>query len=110
MHTLKAHIQKGSIMGLLILFPFALYAAPRNFAEVVSLFLWYIQLLIPLVFGLAFVVTIWGVVQAWVIHGDDTEKISEGRMIALYGVLGLAVMAGLWGLVALFRTSLFGNI
>lgn len=80
---------------------------PTNFQGVVSLALSYVSLLVPLVFALTFIVIIWGVVKAWIIHGGDTEKIQEGRMIALWGVLGLAVMAGLWGLIAILRTSLF---
>jgi len=87
---------------------FAHAATPRNFKEVVDFILGYVQLVIPLLFALTFIVIIWGVVNAWLIQGGNTEKIQEGRMIAMYGVIGLVVMMGLWGIIALVRTSLFG--
>lgn len=91
--------------------PMCTYASvttPRDFKGVVNFVLGYVQLIIPLIFALTFVVIIWGVVNTWLMQGGNTEKIAEGRMIALYGVIGLVVMAGLWGIIALLRTSLFG--
>ncbi len=96
-------------IGVLALPSFA-YAVttPTSFSGVVDFILGYIQLLIPLIFALTFIAIIWGVVNAWLIQGGNTEKIAEGRMIAFYGVIGLVVMIGLWGIIALLRTSLFG--
>lgn len=89
--------------------PLILFAAPpTNFKDVVGLLLGYIRLAIPLIFSLAFVVTIWGVVNAWIINGGDTEKVSEGKEIALWGSIGMAVMLSVWGLLAFLRSSFFG--
>lgn len=83
-------------------------AAPPDFKGLVGLILSYVKALIPIIFGLTFIVIIWGVVNAWIINGGDSEKIAEGRMIALWGVIGLTIMAGMWGIISIFRTSFFG--
>jgi hypothetical protein len=88
--------------------PLVAFAAPRNFAEVVNVILYYVQLLIPIVFALTFIVLSWGVVKSWIMNDGSAEKVSEGRTLVLYGVIGLLVMSGLWGLLALLRNSFFG--
>ncbi len=88
-----------------VFFPHALYAA--TFASLVNSFLGVLGLIIPLIFALTFLVIVWGVVQAWILNAGNAEKVSEGQMIALWGIIGLVVMAGMWGLIALVRTSLF---
>lgn len=80
---------------------------PRNFAQLVDAFLGFINLLIPLLFGLALLVIIWKLVDAWILHAGDSGKVEEGKKYALWGVLVLVVMSALWGIVALLRTSLF---
>lgn len=53
---------------------------------------------IPLLFAIAMVIFIWGVVQ-FVINGDDAEKKEKGRTFMIWGIIGLTVMVGMWGLV-----------
>lgn len=81
---------------------------PRDFGELVGVFLGFISLLVPLIFSLALLVIVWRLIDAWVIHAGDTTKVEEGKKYALWGVLVLVVMSALWGLVALLRSSLFG--
>lgn len=81
---------------------------PRDFGELVGVFLDFISLLVPLIFSLALLVIVWRLIDAWVIHAGDTTKVEEGKKYALWGVLVLVVMSALWGLVALLRSSLFG--
>ncbi|MBI4086551.1 hypothetical protein HY416_01060 [Candidatus Kaiserbacteria bacterium] len=77
-------------------------AAPCNFSQLVTRFLDIIGLLIPFLFGLALIVFLWGITNAWILGGGDETKIEHGKKIALAGVIGLVVMAGVWGIVALF--------
>jgi len=56
---------------------------------------------VPLLFALATMLFIWGVVQ-YVIGADSEEKRTKGRNFIIWGIIGLAVMAGLWGLVKIF--------
>src|SRR3990167_10704692 len=59
--------------------------------------------LIPLIFAIAVVLFIWGVVQ-YVINAQDTEKKAKGRQFMIWGIIALAVMISVWGLV-----SILGN-
>ncbi|OGI92187.1 hypothetical protein A2933_01295 [Candidatus Nomurabacteria bacterium RIFCSPLOWO2_01_FULL_46_18] len=55
--------------------------------------------IIPLVFAIALVLFIWGVVQ-YVINAQDTEKKAKGRQFMIWGIIALTVMLTVWGLVA----------
>lgn len=54
---------------------------------------------IPVLVALGVVYTVWGIVQ-YMIGGGEEAK-TEGRDRIIYGVIGLAVIVGLWGLVVL---------
>ena len=60
---------------------------------------------IPLIFGLALVSFLWGVVQ-YVINSDEEAKKEQGRQFMLWGIIGLAVMSAVWGLVAVLGNTL----
>lgn len=81
---------------------------PRDFADLVDFFLYMISLLVPLVFGLALLVIVWRIIDAWVLHAGDANKLNEGKQYALWGILVLVVMSGLWAIVAMLRSSFFG--
>ena len=55
---------------------------------------------IPLIFALAMAIFIWGVVQ-YVINNDDEAKKARGRSFMIWGIIGLTVMVGVWGLVSI---------
>jgi len=58
---------------------------------------------IPLIFAVAIVMFIWGVVQ-FVINTDDEAKKTKGRQFMIWGIIALTVMVSVWGLV-----SILGN-
>jgi hypothetical protein len=60
---------------------------------------------IPVLIALAVVYFVWGVVQYMV--GNDEEAKKKGRDRVIYGVIGLAVIIALWGLVNIL-TETFG--
>lgn len=82
---------------------------PRNFAELVDLFIGLLSLIVPLIFTLAMLFIIWKVVDSWVLNADNTAKVDEGKQYVLWGVLVLVVMSAIWGILALLRGSIFGN-
>ena len=95
------------LLALSFFFPvFAYAAAPTDFKGLVGVFLGIISLLIPLLFGLSLVVFLWGIINAWILSGGDETSVTKGKQIALAGALGLVVMTGVWGIVALVRTIL----
>lgn len=63
----------------------------------------WVNLIIPIVIGLAVLIFIWGVVQ-YVIAKEEEAK-TEGRDKMIYGLIGLAVIVSVWGLVAVLKNS-----
>lgn len=59
---------------------------------------------IPLIFALAVASFVWGVVQ-FVINSNEEAKKEKGRQFILWGVIALAVMLSVWGLVGILRTT-----
>lgn len=63
---------------------------------------------VPLVFALAFIFFLFGVFR-YFFAGTNDEKRKEGRTFILWGVIALAIMIAVWGLVNLVVNSLGFN-
>lgn len=61
--------------------------------------------IVPLLIALGVVYFVWGVIS-FVIAGDEEAK-TKGRDRMIFGIIGLAVIIGLWGLVKIV-TNTFG--
>ena len=57
------------------------------------------NVLVPVIFALAFIVFIYGVVKAYIFSGGEPAEVSKGHKLILWGIVGFAVMISLWGLV-----------
>ncbi len=55
--------------------------------------------LVPVLFALSFVVFLYGVARTYIFSHGETEEISKGHKLILYGLIGFVVMVSLWGLV-----------
>jgi hypothetical protein len=53
---------------------------------------------IPLLFAIATVVFLWGVIM-YITAGGEEDKRTEGRNYIIYGLIGLFVMVAVWGIV-----------
>ncbi len=62
--------------------------------------------IVPVIFALAFLVFIWGIVKYFFIHGGDEKKRDEGRQFILWGILGIVVLLSVWGFVNLLLSTL----
>lgn len=60
---------------------------------------------VPVLIALAVVYFVWGVVSY--VISDDEEAKSKGRDRIIYGIIGLAVIIAMWGLVKIL-TNTFG--
>jgi len=60
---------------------------------------------IPVLFAIALVVFLWGVVQ-YITAGGDEEKRKSGKQTMIWGIVGLFVMVAVWGLVNLLWYTL----
>ena len=58
-----------------------------------------LNIVMPIVLGLGVIYFIWGVVQY--VTAKDEEKKKEGRGIMIMGIIGIFIIASIWGLVAL---------
>ena len=54
---------------------------------------------IPLLFALAAVMFIWGVINYFIINADEEAKRAQGRQFMIWGIVALAVMISVWSLV-----------
>ncbi len=79
----------------------------QNFNDLVNLFIGFISLIIPLLFGITFLYIAWSIIDAWIIHGDDPSSIDKGKNVAVTGVIALVVMSGVWGILKILQNSLF---
>lgn len=79
----------------------------ENFSDLVATFIEMISLLIPLIFGLTFLLIAWKVIDAWIINGGDESKVEEGKQTIFVGIIALVVMSGIWGILAVLQSSLF---
>lgn len=57
------------------------------------------NILVPVLFALAFIVFLYGIAKAYIFSGGDPAKVSEGHKLLLWGIIAFVVMISLWGLV-----------
>ena len=81
---------------------------PTTYAGLVDEVIGFINVLIPAMFALVFVYFIWKMIDAWVLHAGDPNKIQEGKTFALTAIIVLVVALSVWGIVAIIRTSFLG--
>lgn len=65
--------------------------------------------IIPLIFTLAFLFFLWGMVM-YIRGSDDVKKREEGKKFIYWGIIGLTVMISVWGIVKIVNSTFgFGN-
>lgn len=57
---------------------------------------------IGLLFIAAIVVFIWGVIE-FILGAENEEKRTTGKQHILYGLIGLAIMSAVWGIIEVLR-------
>lgn len=61
--------------------------------------------LIPIIMSFGMLAFLWGVAQ-YIRKGSDPKEREQGRQFMLWGIIGLAVMASVWGLVRILTNTL----
>lgn len=107
-------------LGLLVLAPVSVYAQAGNVGAIrgctpgmpvadIQGFICKIgdilNTVVPILVALGVIIFIWGVLT-YVLAGDEEAK-TAGRDKIIFGIIGLAVIIGLWGLVRIL-TNTFG--
>lgn len=68
------------------------------------------NVLVPVLFAVAFIVFLYGAFQAFILGANDSEVKEKGKNLMLYGLIGFFVMVSVWGLVNILSGSIqFGN-
>jgi len=83
-------------------------STPTTFAGLVNFFIGIIDLLVVLIFGLAFVVVMWKIIDTWIINVNNDTKRAEGKMIAIVAVVVMVIMVGIWSILKVLQRSFFG--
>jgi hypothetical protein len=83
---------------------------PTTYSGLVNEIIDFINVLIPAMFALIFVYFIWKMIDAWVLHAGDPNKIQEGKTFALTAVIVLVIALSIWGIVAIIRTSFLAPV
>jgi len=95
-----------SVLALLSV-PAFVFAQTNTVSSSITKFISFLNdYLVPLIFALAFIVFLWGIVKYFFIGGGNDESRSEGRQFIMYGIIGFVIMLSLWGIVALISNSL----
>ena len=58
---------------------------------------------IVLLFALATIFFIWGVIQYVIGSQGDTGKLEKAKSAILYGIIGMFIMASAWGIVGVLQ-------
>jgi hypothetical protein len=75
-------------------------------ADIQNLIQFFDNSLVPLIFGVAFIVFLWGVFQYFIAGAADEEKRKTGRTFIMYGIIGFVIMLSIWGIVNLLVNSI----
>jgi hypothetical protein len=62
--------------------------------------------LIPLLFGVALLVFLYGIFKYFILGGGDEGKREEGKQLMLYAIIGFVVMVSVFGIVNAIASGL----
>lgn len=64
-----------------------------------------VNLLVPLLFGIALIAFMWGVIKY--IYAADPKNVKDARNFMIFSVIGIAVMLSVWSIASLLKNSIF---
>ena len=97
------------VAAVLFLTPiFASAAAPANFKEFAVLVVGVLQSVVAILFASLAVGLVYGV-MLYLANSDNDQKRLEIKGYLLWGVVGVVVVMGIWGILAILTGSIFGG-
>jgi len=97
----KLMILSGLSLGVLM--PVVAFAQQGTLVGILDTILNLLNKVIPILIVLAIIWFIVGIIK-YVVSGDEEAK-KKGRDMMIYGIIGLAVIVGMWGLVNILLTT-----
>ena len=93
-------------LGAAVVFlPYAALAADSDIKKILTNTRDLLTILLQIAMTLAFVVFVWGIVK-FIAAAGSPQKITQAKGIMLYGIIGIAVMAMITGIVAFLQSYL----
>ena len=96
--------RKSSLLLAFLLVP-GFAHAQGGILGVMDLLIQTFTAIVPILLSLAVLVFLWGVVK-FVAHAGDEKAVEEGKTLMVWGMVGLFVMVGVWGIVGYIQSSL----
>ncbi len=62
--------------------------------------------IIPLIFAGATVMFVWGVINFFILNAEQQEQRAKGKQFMIWGIVALAVMLSVWGLVGILGNTI----
>lgn len=75
-----------------------------GFIESITIFI--NDVIVPLIFAIAFVVFLYGVFKYFIAEQGDSADRKRAQDLMLYGILGFVIMVSVWGIVNLLASGL----
>lgn len=95
-------------IGLLSFVPGIVFAQEQSIGGLVEYFTGFINDIIGLLSGIAFLVFLWGLVK-FIYRADSEEGRRAGKSQMVWGIIGLFVLLSIWGIVSFFQLSIFNG-
>lgn len=57
------------------------------------------NVLVPVLFALAFIVFLYGIAKAYIFSAGDEEAVKQGHKLLMWGIIAFVVMISIWGIV-----------
>ena len=61
---------------------------------------------LKVLFGLAIVMFLWGLAE-FIIYADNEQKRTDGKKHLVWGLIGLFIMFGVWGIIEVIRNFIY---
>jgi hypothetical protein len=96
-----------AVLGLVgVYYPLSVHAATVTDLEgLISYVISLMNLLVPVIIGLAVLGFLFGVMKY--IFAHDTKNIADARNYMIFGIIGIAVMLSVWGLAFFVKNTFF---
>src|SRR3989344_492660 len=106
----KASLSYGAGFLLFIFYPLLSFAQgapeepPEDFKGFVQILIDLIDLAVPVVIGMIFVMFLWGL-SIFILQADNEEKREVGKRLMFWGTIGLFTALSVWALVSILTGS-----
>ncbi len=81
-------------------------STPRNFSNLVGIFLELIQAALPVVAALALLVFLWGLAKFIFQVSGDEKAVAEGKNLMKWGLIALFLLVSFWAIIRLIHKDL----